>query len=115
MDDPQRRNHPHLFTLRLWAEKEREGQTEWRVQLQNVATGESRYFRDWPTLIHLLVAMLPAESAEEGQGEEDREERANAMWSRKDGHSDEYGGEKTIETEKRTKGKTLSVKPANYK
>ena len=65
MDSNQKHHGSHLFTLRLWAEEGQEGHGEWRVQLQNVASGETRYFRDWPTLIHLLVAMLPEERPEE--------------------------------------------------
>jgi hypothetical protein len=49
----------YLFTLRLWEEELGEGHTEWRVKVQNVASGKTHYFREWPTLIHLLLAMLP--------------------------------------------------------
>ena len=53
----------HLFTLRLWVEELGEGEQEWRVRLQNVASGEACYFRDWPTLVNLLLAMLPNSDA----------------------------------------------------
>ena len=48
----------HLFTLRLWTEEVEEGQSEWRGRVHYVATDEVRYFRDWPGLIPLLLAML---------------------------------------------------------
>jgi hypothetical protein len=48
----------HLFTLRLWAEEAEEGQTEWRGRVHYVTADEVRYFRDWPSLIPLLLAML---------------------------------------------------------
>jgi hypothetical protein len=48
----------HLFTLRLWTEEVEEGQTEWRGRVHYVTADEVRYFRDWPSLIPLLLAML---------------------------------------------------------
>jgi hypothetical protein len=34
-------------------------QTEWRGEVRHVASGETRYFRDWATLITFLLTMLP--------------------------------------------------------
>jgi hypothetical protein len=48
----------HLFTLRLWAEDLGDEGTEWRGQVQYVASGETRYFRDWSSLFALLLAMM---------------------------------------------------------
>jgi hypothetical protein len=56
----------HLFTVRLLLEDLGDSRTEWRGQVQCVLSGEVRYFRDWPTLIALLLAML--HSAEERDG-----------------------------------------------
>lgn len=50
--------HSQLFTLRLWAEEGPDGQREWRGKLRHVLTGDVRYFRDWPALIPVLLAML---------------------------------------------------------
>ena len=50
--------HEHLFTLRLWSEELEEGQTEWRGRLYHAATGEVRHFREWSSLIPLLLTML---------------------------------------------------------
>ena len=53
------RRRSHLFTLRVWDEETGEGQVEWRGKLQDVMSGETRAFRDWPTLIALITRMLP--------------------------------------------------------
>ena len=50
----------HLFTARLWQEELGNGQTELRGKVQHVSSGEVRYFRDWPTLITFLQALLSA-------------------------------------------------------
>jgi hypothetical protein len=58
MDETHRYHSSHLFTVRLWAEDLGSGQAEWRGRVQHVSSGEARYFRDWPTLVALLLAML---------------------------------------------------------
>jgi hypothetical protein len=58
MTAEQRGRQSHLFTLRLWAGALEEGQNEWRGRVHCVGTDEVRYFRDWPGLIPLLLAML---------------------------------------------------------
>jgi hypothetical protein len=58
MTAEQRSRQSHLFTLRLWTEALEEGQNEWRGRVHCVGTDEVRYFRDWPGLIPLLLAML---------------------------------------------------------
>ncbi len=40
----------HSFMLRMWLEDVGGGQREWRGKIQHVASGEARYFRDWPAL-----------------------------------------------------------------
>ncbi len=50
----------HLFTVRLWQEELGNGQIELRGKVQHVSSGEARYFRDWPTLIAFLLALLSA-------------------------------------------------------
>ena len=59
MDTGHKLHQSHLFTVRLWQAHLGEGQTEWRGKLQQVLSGEARYFREWPVLIALLLAMLP--------------------------------------------------------
>jgi hypothetical protein len=59
MDKAQPPSRTHLFTVRVWLEDLGAGQTEWRGEVQYVVSGEMRYFRDWPTLVALLQAMLP--------------------------------------------------------
>ena len=59
METGQPQHQSQLFTVRLWAEDLGDGRTEWRGQVQHVISGEAHYFREWPTLIAWLVAMLP--------------------------------------------------------
>jgi hypothetical protein len=40
-----------LFTLRVWREDLGEGRVEWRGKVQHVLSGETRYFRDWQTVL----------------------------------------------------------------
>ena len=49
-----------LFTVRVWVEDLGDGRGEWRGKLQCVATGETRYFREWPALLVFLSEMLGA-------------------------------------------------------
>lgn len=59
MDNAQPSARTYLFTVRVWLEDLGEGQREWRGEVQEVKSGEVRYFREWPTLVALLQAMLP--------------------------------------------------------
>lgn len=59
----------HLFTLRLWPEDDENGQQIWRGKIYSVSTEDTRYFRDWPALIPLLLAMLQ-EMENEGSDDE---------------------------------------------
>jgi hypothetical protein len=59
MDQDQLHPRSHLFTVRVWAEDIGNGQTEWRGRVRHVTSGETYYFRDWPTLIAHLLKMLP--------------------------------------------------------
>ena len=40
----------HLFILRMWLEEVGDGETEWRVKVQHVLSGDVSYFRDWQAL-----------------------------------------------------------------
>ncbi len=59
MDIAQPPARTYLFTVRVWLEDLGEGQAEWRGEVHEVLSGERRYFRDWPTLVAFLQAMLP--------------------------------------------------------
>lgn len=58
-------DHSYLFLLRLWAEGEcresdtGEQQPQWHGKLQYALGHNARYFHDWPTLVDLLLTMLP--------------------------------------------------------
>lgn len=47
-----------LFTIRLWPEEIDAGQFEWRGEVKKIASGQTHYFRDWQTLVHLMTQML---------------------------------------------------------
>ena len=54
-----------LFTVRLWRERLND-HFEWRGKVQHVASGETRYFRAWESLIIAIQEMLPnADACEE--------------------------------------------------
>ena len=59
MENPRERRGSHPFTIRVWAERLSEGQAEWRGKIQYIPGSEARYFRDWSTLVALLLEMLP--------------------------------------------------------
>jgi hypothetical protein len=48
----------HLFTVRLWPEDLGEGRSEWRGRVEHVLSGQTRYFRDWATLVSAFQEML---------------------------------------------------------
>ena len=58
MDRSLQGSHSYLFTVRVWQEEMRAGQTEWRGRVQLVSSGEVRYFRGWAALVPLLLTML---------------------------------------------------------
>jgi hypothetical protein len=45
--------------VRLWAEEDTAGGTEWCGKVQHVTSGEAHTFRDWAALVALLRTMLP--------------------------------------------------------
>ncbi len=74
MENIQSRN-PRQFLLRLWPEDLGNGEIEWRGKVQDIATGFSSYFRDWPGLVATIqkglaqpraVPESPHESKEQG-------------------------------------------------
>ncbi|TMD69364.1 MAG: hypothetical protein E6I91_02250 [Chloroflexi bacterium] len=58
MEKPSQSSRSHLFTVRVWQEEIRTDQTEWRGKVQLHTSGDVRYFREWATLVPLLVTML---------------------------------------------------------
>ncbi len=65
MTQDQTHQRTHLITLRMWPEALGDGQIEWRGKVQHVLSGQTRYFRDWDTLIAYLQDMLPPDSEAE--------------------------------------------------
>jgi hypothetical protein len=57
-----------IFTLRLWQEPVDDEVFEWRGEVKNTASGETRYFRDLHRLAELLPVMLVEGDAPTGDG-----------------------------------------------
>ena len=47
------------FLVRLWIERQGNGQTAWRGKVQHLTSGEAHRFDDWAGLVALLKVMLP--------------------------------------------------------
>lgn len=58
MEQEQQHPRPHLFTLRLWQEDLGNGEAEWRGRVQNVASGDTVFFRDWSSLVSTLQRLV---------------------------------------------------------
>ena len=65
-----RQPRSHLFMVRLWLEELGDGQGEWRGKVQYVRSGETRYFRDWSTLLAFVEAALPGHEPMPGERHE---------------------------------------------
>ena len=52
------RPRSHLFTVRVWLEDLGSGQFEWRGKVQDVGSGEAKYFREWSMLLVFLLETL---------------------------------------------------------
>jgi hypothetical protein len=59
MESQNPSNPSHLFLVRLWSEEINEGDTVWCGKVQHVTRGRANQFRGLPTLVNILVAMLP--------------------------------------------------------
>ena len=65
--EPEQHPHLHLFTLRVWEEALGAGHVEWRGRVQEITSGETLFFRDWPGLITTLQRLIgKSESAQDG-------------------------------------------------
>jgi hypothetical protein len=51
-------SHSELFTMRIWLERTDLAHREVRLQVRHVLTGETRYFRDWPSLAAYVTGKL---------------------------------------------------------
>jgi hypothetical protein len=54
--NPQERSY--LFTVRVWQDGIAGGKKEWRGQVRFVPSGDTRYFREWSTLMAFIESML---------------------------------------------------------
>ncbi len=64
----ERRLYPktHLFAIRLWVEAFGDGQSELRMQVKHVISGDTRYFREWSALESYLNEKIQRLEREEG-------------------------------------------------
>jgi len=51
-------SNSHLFLVRLWTETGTGGGRMWAGKVQQVLDGETRYFRDWMTMIYEMNEMM---------------------------------------------------------
>jgi hypothetical protein len=63
----------------MWPEDLGNGESEWRGKAQDIATGDSGYFRDWPGLIAViqraLEQPLPLRPPQEAQAQSEESEQ----------------------------------------
>jgi hypothetical protein len=74
MPSRAREVHSNLFMVRVWPEEVDEGRVEWRGKVQHVASGETRYFRDWESMLAFLRGDAPdpaVEGSQEQTGQQD--------------------------------------------
>jgi len=51
----------HAFSLRLWPETIEDDKVVWRGRMQDLATGEVRYFQGWEALVDVLLSLMEEE------------------------------------------------------
>ncbi len=56
--DKIRASDPRQFLIRLWPEDLGNGEVEWRGKAQDIATGDSSYFRGWAGLVAAIQKAL---------------------------------------------------------
>ncbi len=44
----------HLFVVRVWIKRPADALLEYRGRIQHVLSGETRHFKDWPTMVDFL-------------------------------------------------------------
>jgi len=70
----RRSGRPHLFLVRAWVEEAGKEQAEWCGKVQQVVSGETHSFRNWPMLVDLLQAMSsplsPTPEVEKSEGKD---------------------------------------------
>ena len=54
----RRSGRSHLFLVRVWVEEAGNEQTEWCGKVQQVVSGKTHSFRNWPMLVDLLQTMV---------------------------------------------------------
>ncbi len=70
----ERASDPRQFLIRLWPEELGNGEVEWRGKAQDIATGDSSYFRDWPGLVAAIRKALEMPQKEPALPREPKEQ-----------------------------------------
>lgn len=73
MSEQPRSPPKHFFTLRLWEEDVGAEQPVWRGRVQDLASGEVRYFQGWEALVEQLVEFM----RQEGEASNGQQTRGN--------------------------------------
>lgn len=60
----------HLFTVRLWVETLSHHQSEVRIQVKHVLSGETRYFRDGELVLAYLLTKVQEVERTSRRGED---------------------------------------------
>lgn len=73
MDTSWQHGRSQLFLVRLWTQEEEESdraEWQWHGRVQHILSGEAHTFRDWQSLVDLLLAMaMPCAPRQEQAGE----------------------------------------------
>ena len=56
--ETEQHQRSHLFTVRIWSEILGDGRKEWRGQVRYVINNDTRYFREWSTLVAFIKEKL---------------------------------------------------------
>ncbi len=64
-DAPRRSGASRLFSVRVWQEKLGANRWEWRSQARDATSSETRYFRDWDTLLAFFQSAFPNDVPDE--------------------------------------------------
>lgn len=71
MHPEQHHSRSHLFTVRVWVERFGQDQSEMRMQIRHLGSGETRYFREWPDLAAFVLSKVEELSAERSLAQDD--------------------------------------------
>lgn len=71
MHPEQHHSRSHLFTVRVWVERFGQDQSEMRMQIRHLLSGETRHFHDWPDLAAFVLSKVEELPAEQASAQDD--------------------------------------------